>query len=296
MAQGSPVPRNIFWLGGVVLVRAGLLNASLFISSVYTCTHIATYEMIIYSRYTTSRFTRNTRFHRFMRTRPRSIKGTACAAALMKVASCSRSLLCSSPSCPAKVFQAPAAGTAGNVQQGRQEESRFSQFWRLGQVRATDNVFERNQCEPTSSSKQYSFMLSLSSVSLLERFPRIPLIYVLAVKFLASKSTTPAAPVTTPTIFDPSAPASEQTNAFSLPPTQAELLWPTGISLDMYVYLSTSPNGDVFAHKRTMSYNKEDELPSFVWGNITFGDWSEKRVADLNVSLPMVSEPSRVEK
>jgi len=55
----------------------------------------------------------------------------------------------------------------------------------------------------------------------------------------------------------------------------------------MYVYLSTSPNGDVFAHKRTMSYNKEDELPSFVWGNITFGDWNEKRVADLNVSLPM---------
>lgn len=107
-------------------------------------------------------------------------------------------------------------------------------------------------------------------------------------KFLASKgSTAPAAPATTPTLFDPSAPPSEQTNAFSLPPTSAELMWPIGISLDMHVYLSTSPNGDVFAHQRTMSYNKE-ELPSFVWGNITFGDWNEKRVADLNVSLPAV--------
>ncbi|KLO14990.1 cleft lip and palate associated transmembrane protein [Schizopora paradoxa] len=151
---------------------------------------------------------------------------------------------------PGQGAQQPAARNAGNVQPGQPEESRFSQFWRMAQQAILFYVISQ-----------------------------------LAVKFLSSKVSPPAPPASTPTLFDPSSPPPEQTNAFSLPPAQAELLWPIGISLDMHVYLSTSPNGDVFAHQRTMNYNKE-ELPSFVWGNITFGDWNEKRAVDFDVTIP----------
>ena len=48
----------------------------------------------------------------------------------------------------------------------------------------------------------------------------------------------------------------------------------------MHVYLSTNPNGDVFGHK--------EPLPHFVWNDITFGDWNEARVIDLDVKLPKV--------
>jgi len=76
---------------------------------------------------------------------------------------------------------------------------------------------------------------------------------------------------------------------WSLPPTQAEPYWPLGLSLDMHVYLSTSPNGDVFS-KWTSAYRKDrdEDLPHFVWENITYGDYSDHRVVDFEVKFPDV--------
>ena len=55
------------------------------------------------------------------------------------------------------------------------------------------------------------------------------------------------------------------------------LVWPFGSKLSMHVYLSTDPEGYVFRH--------EEPLPHFVWNDITFGDWNEARVIDLDVNF-----------
>ncbi|PIL36949.1 hypothetical protein GSI_00641 [Ganoderma sinense ZZ0214-1] len=71
-------------------------------------------------------------------------------------------------------------------------------------------------------------------------------------------------------------------------PTHAVAGWPVGLPLAMHVHLSTSPTGDVFSGKWTSAHRKDNDadLPSFVWSNITLGDWNEKRVAEFNVNLP----------
>jgi hypothetical protein len=82
-----------------------------------------------------------------------------------------------------------------------------------------------------------------------------------------------------------------QPNPFDLPPKQVHLApeWKLGDALDMHVYLSTSPSGDVFSqHART---GIDSVLPHFVWENISFGDWKESRVAEYDVKLPEVSIP-----
>lgn len=58
----------------------------------------------------------------------------------------------------------------------------------------------------------------------------------------------------------------------------------------MHVHLSTSPTGDVFSAQWTSGWRKDQDegLPNFVWENITFGNWDETRVVDLNVNLPEV--------
>ena len=58
----------------------------------------------------------------------------------------------------------------------------------------------------------------------------------------------------------------------------------------MYVYLSTSPTGNVF------SPNSNEHLPHFVWDNIKYGDWNEKRTIDLDVNLPKVIHSSKNDK
>ncbi|EJD01145.1 cleft lip and palate transmembrane 1 [Fomitiporia mediterranea MF3/22] len=57
----------------------------------------------------------------------------------------------------------------------------------------------------------------------------------------------------------------------------------------MHVYLSTSPTGDVFSAQWTKNWKEsEDEgLPHFVWENITYGKWEDKRLVDLDVPLPL---------
>ena len=98
-----------------------------------------------------------------------------------------------------------------------------------------------------------------------------------------------------PSAYDPSKPPDVQAqpgkpNPFLIPPQNVEPAWPLGIDLSMYVYLSTSPTGDIFSRIWTKGWRSSDDtdLPRFSWENITFGDWNEKRVADLDISLPQV--------
>lgn len=65
----------------------------------------------------------------------------------------------------------------------------------------------------------------------------------------------------------------------------------------MHVYLSTSPNGDVFSKQWTSGWRKDQDqdLPNFVWENLTFGDFKASRVVDLNVKFPQVKTSSSLE-
>ncbi|TFK81513.1 cleft lip and palate transmembrane 1 [Polyporus arcularius HHB13444] len=86
----------------------------------------------------------------------------------------------------------------------------------------------------------------------------------------------------------PEAQVPGQASTVNAVPTHAVGAWPLGIPLAMHVHLSTSPTGDIFSSKWTTGYrkNKDAQLPSLVWQNITFGDWNERRVADFTVNLP----------
>lgn len=59
----------------------------------------------------------------------------------------------------------------------------------------------------------------------------------------------------------------------------------------MHVHLSTSHIGDVFSAQWTSGWRKDhdEELPSFIWENITYGDWNDDRVVNLDIKLPEVS-------
>lgn len=76
-----------------------------------------------------------------------------------------------------------------------------------------------------------------------------------------------------------------------LPPVHADLAWTLGQSLDMHVFLSTSPSGDVFSGEWTSGWreNQDKDLPKFVWKNLTFGSYKDSRVVDLDVKFPEVS-------
>lgn len=56
--------------------------------------------------------------------------------------------------------------------------------------------------------------------------------------------------------------------------------------MDMYVYFSTSPEGDVDFSPAT----SPDDFPSFVWKDLTYGDWSLDETKDLEINIPAVSE------
>lgn len=78
-------------------------------------------------------------------------------------------------------------------------------------------------------------------------------------------------------------PVQVAVDPWTLPPTQADPYWPLGLSLDMHVYLSTSPNGDVYLK------DSDEGLPHFMWENITYGDYNDHRVLNFEVKFPDVS-------
>ncbi|KAF7798918.1 hypothetical protein EIP86_010146 [Pleurotus ostreatoroseus] len=102
-------------------------------------------------------------------------------------------------------------------------------------------------------------------------------------KFFAPKPTAPTPPVPAPS------PASSQGSGGQGAPntpaamTQAFPAWPLGIPLSMHVYITTSPQGDVFSANAA---RERDSLPHFVWDNITFGDWTDSRTVEYEVNLP----------
>jgi hypothetical protein len=71
-------------------------------------------------------------------------------------------------------------------------------------------------------------------------------------------------------------------------PQQLIPSWPLEQPLSMHVYLSTSPNGDVFSQQWTSAYrpNEDQNLPNFVWNDIVFGDWKQQYTTDLLVEIP----------
>jgi hypothetical protein len=84
---------------------------------------------------------------------------------------------------------------------------------------------------------------------------------------------------------------AEPVNPWHLPPKQVHPAWSLNQPLSMHVHLSTSHSGDVFSPQWTSGWRKDqdEELPSFVWENIVYGDWNDARVANLDVKLPEVS-------
>ncbi|KAK7062170.1 cleft lip and palate associated transmembrane protein [Favolaschia claudopus] len=107
---------------------------------------------------------------------------------------------------------------------------------------------------------------------------------------LASKYFFNAAPPKTPQASPgaPGAPGAPQADPRTLPPVQLIPAWETGQALDMHVFMSTSPIGDVFSSQWTSGYREDQDarLPKFVWKNITFGDWNDARVEEFNINFP----------
>jgi Cleft lip and palate transmembrane protein 1 (CLPTM1) len=71
-------------------------------------------------------------------------------------------------------------------------------------------------------------------------------------------------------------------NPWVLPPKEVRPHWALHQPLDLHIYLSTTPDGNVFTHP-------EDDLPHFTWGNINYGDWTESRTVEYEVTFPKVS-------
>jgi hypothetical protein len=77
----------------------------------------------------------------------------------------------------------------------------------------------------------------------------------------------------------------------TLPPANVKLGWELNTRLDMHVYLTTSPNEDVFSNQWTSGWmqNHDRDLPHFVWENLTFGNWKDSRTVQMDVKFPEVS-------
>ena len=111
----------------------------------------------------------------------------------------------------------------------------------------------------------------------------------LLMKFLNSKAPVPEAPVPVPRDVDGVLQLQPgELNPFQQPPKTANLGWDFGTTIDMHVFVSVSPIGDVFrGNQRPIWLQQEDtDLPRFVWSNITFGNWTEHREEQFDIKLP----------
>ncbi|KAJ7068734.1 cleft lip and palate associated transmembrane protein [Mycena amicta] len=107
---------------------------------------------------------------------------------------------------------------------------------------------------------------------------------------LASKYLFSAGPKTTvqPATTAPDGTPVEAVDPRLFPPAQANLApaWGVGQELDMHVYFTSTPlREDEFSAKWMSAYH-DAALPNFVWQNITFGDYSEARVVNLDIKFP----------
>ncbi|KAF7294330.1 hypothetical protein HMN09_01162100 [Mycena chlorophos] len=107
-----------------------------------------------------------------------------------------------------------------------------------------------------------------------------------ASKFLFNTAKTPEQPQPAVPATQPDGTPIPVIDPRLLPPVQAHLSnhWSVGQTVDMYVYFTTTPlKADEFSSRWMSAYSA---LPNFVWDNITFGDYSDTRVVDLNIAFP----------
>ncbi|KAF7294328.1 hypothetical protein HMN09_01161900 [Mycena chlorophos] len=107
-----------------------------------------------------------------------------------------------------------------------------------------------------------------------------------ASKFLFNSAKTPEQPQPAVPATQPDGTPIPAIDPRLLPPVQAHLSnhWSVGQTVDMYVYFTTTPlKADEFSSRWMSAYSA---LPNFVWDNITFGDYSDTRVVDLNIAFP----------
>jgi hypothetical protein len=194
-----------------------------------------------------------------------------------------------------------AAARGGNQRQG-QNGSTGSKVFSIVQVQYLRHYSKRSSL---FSLKQILFAWLLTQLSgwsdIGSRSTMKPLMWIILVtKFFGGGQKAPATAPEPVVNRDIPAATPGQQNLFNAPPANVHMdpSWLSASPLAMHVHLSTSPLGDVFSKKWTSGYRKDPDagLPSFVWENITFGDWSDSRVIDYEVSLPEASAilPGRI--
>lgn len=117
--------------------------------------------------------------------------------------------------------------------------------------------------------------------------------FAYAISQLIGRFLVPSTPPATSSAASKQSPSSgiitntPETNSWLKPPTEALPSWQLNLALDMHVYLSTSPRGDVFSKGAVSSRRDEAAgLPHFVWKDITFGGWGDTRVVNYDIKFP----------
>lgn len=104
-----------------------------------------------------------------------------------------------------------------------------------------------------------------------------------ATKFFSSSTTTPPPPSPSSAVVpDVQTNADGVQSTLSALPAKAFPAWPLGVPLAMHVHLTTSP------YSPFSRQGKNEDLPHFVWDNITFGDWSDSRAVEYEIDIPEV--------
>ncbi|KAG6868755.1 hypothetical protein C0993_011024 [Termitomyces sp. T159_Od127] len=88
--------------------------------------------------------------------------------------------------------------------------------------------------------------------------------------------------VTAPQSKDPK---TSPVDPWTLPPKEVTPAWALGQPLDMHVRLTTAPPTQVYNMPNWLK-EQDKGLPTFVWPNITFGDWNAAYSAEFDVKFP----------
>jgi hypothetical protein len=106
-----------------------------------------------------------------------------------------------------------------------------------------------------------------------------PFIYILVPSLLKTPTPKSADHATSEFTTTP-----QRTDSRELPPVEVLLGWKLGQPLSIHVYLSATPVRDSAPWT-----GRTEHLPSIVWENITFGNWSDLREVFWEVKVPEVS-------
>lgn len=109
----------------------------------------------------------------------------------------------------------------------------------------------------------------------------------IAMKFLSPQKPQPSGADSDPVSYDQNSPTTPPpgVNPWHLDPEFINPAWPLGSSVAVHVYLSQSFGYDMFS---VSERRVNGDLPSIVWSNLTWGDWSWSRAASYTVDIPEV--------